>query len=60
MDCSKITIYKKIKKIIEKVSKKYDGEWIKRKRKIDSKFLIDFIFQLVTHLTQKIVEIRNL
>lgn len=47
MDCSKITIYKKIKKIIEKVSKKYDGEWIKRKRKIDSKFLIDFIFQLV-------------
>lgn len=47
MNCSKITIYKKIKKIIEKVSKKYDGEWIKRKRKIDSKFLIDFIFQLV-------------
>ena len=47
MNCDKVKKYKKIKQIIEKVSKKYDNQWIKRKRKIDSKFLIDFIFQLV-------------
>ena len=36
MDSKKKRVYRKIKKIIEKVSKKYDREWIKRKRKIDN------------------------
>ena len=35
----------KAKEIIEKVSKKYEEEWIKQK--IYSKFLIDFIFHIV-------------
>lgn len=36
-----------LKNIIENVSTEYDKIWRKRARKIDSKFLINFIFQLV-------------
>jgi len=41
------TICLDIKNIIENVSTEYDKIWRKRARKIDSKFLINFIFQLV-------------
>jgi len=37
----------RLKNIIEDVSTEYDKIWRKRARKIDSKFLINFIFQLV-------------
>lgn len=40
-------IFLEVKNIIENVSIEYDKIWRKRSRKIDSKFLINFIFQLV-------------
>eukprot|EP00919_Chromeraceae_sp_WS-2016_P018375 GHVR01043642.1.p1 GENE.GHVR01043642.1~~GHVR01043642.1.p1 ORF type:complete len:431 (+),score=42.18 GHVR01043642.1:308-1600(+) len=36
-----------IRKIIDKISEKYDKIWVKRKRSINSKFLISFIFQMI-------------
>ena len=36
-----------LKKSIDDIANEYDKIWRKRSRKIDSKFLINFIFQLV-------------
>lgn len=40
-------MWMKLKKTIENIANEYDKIWRKRVRKIDSKFLINFIFQLV-------------
>lgn len=36
-----------INKLITDIACDYDNQWIKRKRSIDSKFLISFIFQII-------------
>ena len=38
-----------ITKIIDEISVEYDKVWIKRKRSITSKFLISFIFQMISN-----------
>ena len=38
-----------INKIISEVSAKYDKIWVKRSRSIDSKFLMSFIFQIISN-----------
>jgi len=38
-----------INKIISEISSKYDKLWMKRNRSIDSKFLISFIFQIISN-----------
>ena len=41
-----------IRKIIDRISEKYDKIWVKRKRSINSKFLINFIQLIfVVHLS---------
>jgi hypothetical protein len=37
-----------VRNIIDDISAKYDKLWIKRNRGINSKFLINFIFHIVT------------
>lgn len=40
--------WKNVKIIINNITKEYDKSWIKRNRGINSKFLIDFIFTIIT------------
>jgi hypothetical protein len=47
MDKESVKFWMRVKKVIKKTSKAYDGTWIQRKRVIDTEFLLTFIFKLV-------------